>query len=122
MNDHVEKFLCKYEAHASLSDRKQYARRIRMSVSDYHRYNSAMDVYDYESYMQREPYIEMYIPQHKFDELIRREESYNQLSQHVDFASQLVEKQIRDETVRNNNPAVKKAYEKYKMLLEMSRV
>lgn len=121
MNNEVEHFLSKYEAHASLSDRKQYAKRIPMSVSDYHRYNTAMDVYQAESYMQREPYVEMYIPQHKFQEMIERDRYYNQLSQQVDYASKLIEDKLRDEAIHKTNPAVKKAYDKYKMLLEIAR-
>lgn len=121
MNKEIEQFLHKYEAQANLSDRKQYARRAPMSMSDYHRYHTAMDVYEYESYIQREPYVEMYIPQHKFQEIVERDRYYTAVSQQADYASELVRQQLSDDAVRKSNPAVQKAYEKYQMLLELSR-
>jgi len=121
MNKETDQFLHNYEAHASLSDRKQYARRAPISVSDYHRFHTSLDVYDYESYIQREPYVEMYIPQHKFQELVEREKYYTAMSQQVDYASEVIRQQISDDAVRKTNPAVQIAYEKYQMLLEISR-
>jgi predicted AAA+ superfamily ATPase len=121
MSNEVDKFLHKYEAQASVSDRKHYAKRMPMSMSEYHRYHTAMDVYEYESYMQREPYIEMYIPQHRFQELVAREEHFDRLVLTQDYAGKILNDQLIDERVRNSNPSVKKAYEKYKMLLEIAR-
>jgi hypothetical protein len=80
-----------------------------------------MDVYEYESYIQREPYVEMYIPQHKFQEIVEREKYYTAVSQQADYASELIRQQLSDDAVRKSNPAVQKAYEKYQMLLELSR-
>jgi predicted AAA+ superfamily ATPase len=121
MNDEINQFLDRYEAHASLSDRKQYARRAPISVSDYHRFNTSMDVYEQELYVQREPYVEMYVPQHKFQELVQREKYYTAMSQQVDYASEVIRQQISDDAVRKTNPAVQTAYEKYQMLLELAR-
>lgn len=120
MND-IDAFLHKYEAHASLSNRKHYAKRIPMSLSDYHRYNTAMDVYEYESHVQREPYVEMYIPQHKFQEIVERDKYFRQLEADMDYATRVVNQKMQDEIVRKNNPAVEKAFEKYKTLLELCR-
>lgn len=119
--DEVNNFLHKYEAHATLSDRKHYAKRIPMSLSDYHRYNTAMDVYSAESYVQREPYVEMYIPQHRFQELVEQDRYYTKLHTELDYATQVAKQQAEDRLVRLQNPSVKQAYEKYKMLLELAR-
>lgn len=118
--DDLNNFLFKYESQAQLSIR-QYARRRPMSVSDYHRYNSSMDVYDYESYIDREPMVEMVIPQHRFQELIERDIYYTKLSQQVDYATTVVNQMVEDEVVRKNNPAVEKAWKQYQMLLELCR-
>lgn len=118
--DEVNKFLHRYEAQASISN-KQYARRVPMSLSDYHRYNTAMDVYDYETYVDREPYVEMLIPQHRFQEIIERDRYYSKLESELDYATRVVRQQAEDRLVRLQNPSVKNAYEKYKMLLEMAR-
>ena len=112
-------FLERYEAHASLSDRKHYARRVPVSVSDYHRYGT--DVYDYQSYVKREPYVEMYIPQHKFEELVLADEYYARMTQQLDYVQEVVREKIKEEALRKANPAVANAYEKYRMLLELAR-
>lgn len=117
----TNEFLHKYEAHASLSDRKHYAKRIPMSMSDFHRYNTAMDVYEAESYVQREPYVEMYIPQHKFDELVQKEAYYNRVAEQEDQSLKIIKQMLQDDAVRRTNPAVDNAWRKYQMLLELAR-
>lgn len=119
MNKHANRFLEKYEAHASLSDRKHYAKRMPMSVSEYHRYGT--DVYDYESFVKREPYVEMYIPQHKFEELVLADEYYARMTQQLDYVQEVVREKATEEALRKANPAVAKAYEKYRMLLELAK-
>lgn len=121
MNKRTNQFLEKYEAHASLSDRKHYAKRMPMSLNEFHKYNTAMDVYEYESFLQREPYVEMYVPQHRFEEMVMQDEFYTAMSQKLDYATDVINEKIKDEMIRKSNPAVKKAYEKYQMLLEIAR-
>lgn len=117
----TERFLHNYEAQASLSDRKHYAKRMPMSVSDYHRYHTAMDVYEYESYIQREPYVEMYIPQHKFEELVQRDAYYNKVAAQEEESLKIIKQLLADDAVRRTNPAVNNAWQKYQMLLELAR-
>ncbi len=117
----VDNFLKKYEAQAGLSERRQYARYKPMSVRDYHEHYSAMDVYEYQSFVEREPYVEMYIPKHRFQELVERDRYYTEMSRHHDYATSVVNQQVQDEVVRKNNPAVETAWRKYQMLLELAR-
>ena len=118
--DEVNDFLHKYEAQATLSDRKQYARIRPMTRMDYS-YDCTRAVYDAQSYIDREPYVEMYIPQHKFQEMIERDRYYSKMSQQVDYATQVVNQQVQDEIVRKQNPSVEKAWRNYQLLLEMCR-
>ena len=118
MNEDLEKFCNEFEAHAEMS-RKQYARRRPFSLTDYRM--SAMEVYNMESFIEREPYIELSIPQHRLHELLIEHQQYKLLRQEHHYAEQAIKRQCEDKLVRMNNPAVMKAYEKYQLLLEMSR-
>ena len=118
MNKELEQFCNDYEAYAELSH-KQYARRKPFSLTDYRM--SAMEVYDMESFVEREPYVELTIPQHRLHELLIQHQQYRLLQQAHSYAEQTIKRESEDKLVRLNNPAVMKAYEKYQVLLEMSR-
>lgn len=113
-----DRFLEKYEAQARVSDRR-YAYRVPMSFDQYHRRYSAMDVYDYESQIRHQQYIEMLIPQHKLEELINTDYYYEQMKQHVDYASVVIERQTKEKQIRDNNPALQKAWDNYQLLLKL---
>lgn len=113
----VEDFLKKYEARAELSRDKMYARMPRFQAGrlyDYDPYSLSWDT-------QREPYVEVLVPQHRFQELVERDRYYTKLSREVDYATHVVNQQVQDELVRKQNPAVELAWRKYQLLLEMSR-
>lgn len=118
MNKELEQFCNEYEAYAEVS-RKQYARRKAFSLTDYRM--TAMEAYDMESFIEREPYIELSIPQHKLHELLIQHQQYRLLQQQHHYAEQSLNREREDKLVRLENPAVMKAYEKYQLLLEMSR-
>lgn len=119
MND-VDDFLKKYEAKASLSRDKLYARVRPMSRMDYS-YDCTREIYNAQAYVDREPYVEMYIPQHKFQEMVERDRYYKQMAAQHEYATELANQQIRDEVIRKTNPAVEKAWRNYQLLLEMCR-
>lgn len=118
MNKELEQFCNDYEAHAEVS-RKQYARRKPFSLTEYRM--TAMEAYDMESYIEREPYIELSIPQHRLHELLIQHHQYKLLRQEHHYAEQAIKRECEDKLVRMENPAVMKAYERYQVLLEMSR-
>lgn len=118
MDDIVNKFLKKYEAQAGMSKR-MYSKYERHPFDQYS-YKS-MDVYDYKYNVRQEPYVEMYIPQHQFQELIERDNHLNEMAKQTDYAMAKLNQLMEEESIRSRNPAVKKAYEKYRTLLELSR-
>ncbi len=117
--DDVDNFLKKYEANAGISQHKYYARR-RPFRADYSML-TATAAYNYCDHIDREPYVEMYIPQHRFQDLVERDHYYTEMSRNHDYATQVVNQMVADEVVRKNNPAVETAWRKYQMLLELAR-
>lgn len=117
--DDVDDFLKQYQARAMLSRDKMYAKPQR------YRYSSDYDftTYDCASSIsfEREPYVEMYIPQDEFRKLVEKERYYKKMSQQHDYATQVVNQQVQDEVVRKQNPSVEIAWRKYQMLLELAR-
>lgn len=120
MSSDLERFLEKYESMATMSSR-QYARRKPISFTDYHRHYSSLDVYDYESYVERQPYVEVLIPQHRLQDLVEKDYYYTKLEREHDYATQVVNQMVKDEVVRKQNPAVEKAWRNYQLLLEIAR-
>jgi ribonucleotide reductase beta subunit family protein with ferritin-like domain len=68
-----------------------------------------------------EPMVEVNIPQHRFTELVEQERYKRYLEERADYDARIVEMLRQDERVRDRNPTVQKAYQKYLMLLEMAR-
>lgn len=110
----VNRFLRKYEATAGMSHR-MYAKRQPIRYTDW-----KGDIPFYQE-VEKEPYVEMYIPQHRFTELVEQEKYLSYLEQTAESSKNLVDGLRRDERIRNENPSVQKAYEKYLMLLELAR-
>jgi hypothetical protein len=119
LTDPADKFLKQYEATGQLSRNKMYAKR-----PEYH-YGRMRD-YDYYSttasfQIEREPYVEINIPQHRFKQLVERHEWYQKLESEADYYKGVVEQYREDERVRDRCPAVQKAWRNYITLLELAR-
>jgi hypothetical protein len=116
----VNKFLHKYSARAKISDREYYQR---------YRPNSykIWEEYDYygphtASYqVDREPMVEMYVPQDAFRKLVEREEEIEDLIRGREWEHNIVQNLREEEKIRDANPAVRLAWEKYAMMLELVR-
>lgn len=108
------KFLHKFDAQASYSD-KLYYKRIPIRYSDWD------GRIPFNQEVETEQYIELLIPQEKFRELVDQEKYINHLEQLAHTSEQARDDYIRSERIRASNPAVQKAYEKYLMLLELAR-
>jgi hypothetical protein len=65
--------------------------------------------------------VELHIPQHRFDELIERDEYLTRVERELDYNQKVVNMLREDERVRDQNAAVQKAYKNYLMLLELAR-
>lgn len=112
----AKRFLHKYDAQASESNR-MYA------VREPYRYAASYDISSLPATFEvrQERYIEMYIPQDKFRELVSNERYIRELEQEVQHFKGIASKHITDARVRESNPVVKKAWEKYVTLLELVR-
>lgn len=116
--DETEAFLKRFEAQAELSTRKRYYKSKPYKPRDFDYYSrTAMETLQAEV----EPMVEVNIPQHRFTELVEQERYKRYLEERADYDARIVEMLRQDERVRDRNPTVQKAYQKYLMLLEMAR-
>ena len=120
MNNELDRFTKRYEATISRSDR-HYARHRPYSVSQYHSYSSAIDYADYQTYVDRVQMVDIVMPEDRLRDLLTLEERLHMLENVNKAATQIINEHTSEEKVRKNNPAVQKAYEKYKLLVEMTR-
>lgn len=114
----VNKFLHQYEAQAGFSSHKRYYRRRPISYQNWTHSDPSV-IFDHE--VDTEPMIEMYIPKHQFRRLVEREEEFQDLIRGNEEANYQMRRKLEEERIRKQNPAVQNAYEKYLMLLELSR-
>ena len=113
----VRHFLNKFEAYGSISNRMHYRYR-RVNYNDWMSVGSPMPI---STDVEQEPMIEITLPQHKFKELLAQEDYLERLEQSNDYNQKVVNMLRADERVRDDNPAVKNAWKKYLMLLELAR-
>ncbi len=116
--DEVQQFLERYQAQAGLHPHKQYADPRPPRLSDWQ--DLAQDYITHIRF-ERKPYVEMLIPQHRFQELVERDRHYTEMSRHNDYATSVVNQMVADEVVRKTNPTVEQAWRRYQMLLELAR-
>ena len=113
----VRHFLNKFEAYGAISNRMHYRYR-RVNYNDWMSVGSPMPI---STDVEQEPMIEITLPQHKFKELLAQEDYLERLEQSNDYNQKVVNMLRADERVRDENPAVKNAWKKYLMLLELAR-
>lgn len=114
----VQVFCKKYEAQAGLSRDKLYAKRMPVS---YRRWIDDGGPIPFHQEIEREPMVEINMPQERFRQLVEKDRWYNNLEREAEHYKSIVEQYRNDERVRSRNPAVQKAWEKYLMLLELAR-
>lgn len=115
-NREVARFLEKYEAVARLSTRQHRRyRRVRFNYADF---DSAID-YLKTTDWEQEPYVEVLIPQDRFRHLVEMEDYNTKREQEFQWAEREQERQRRERWLRQKNPAVQTAWEKYQMLLAL---
>jgi len=115
--EETDQFLKKYQAEAGLSKNKVYARRKPIRYQDW-----LIDGgIPFDQEIEREPLVEIYMPQDQFRDLVERDRWYGQLEGEARYYKERYMQEVEDDKVRHRNPAVKKAWDQYKMLLELSR-
>ena len=116
VNKDRELFLRKYEAQGRVSPMR-YARRIPVSYTSWDDTKAPL----YDSLVEHEPMVELHIPEHRFQELVTRDDYLTRVEQELDYNQKVVNMLREDERVRDKNPAVQRAYRNYLMLLELAR-
>lgn len=112
----TDRFLKKYESSAGLSTRKLYYKRMPVRYTDWIN-NGGPIPFDQE--IDKEPMVEMYIPQHRFQDLVEREYKFDSAQDEVRYYKEIINDLAKEERMRSNNPALKKAWENYQLLLRL---
>jgi hypothetical protein len=111
----VDDFLKRHEATGEISRRRFYAKRAPIGRVDWS-VGTIPDIL-----VEREPMVEINMPKHRFQDLVERERFYSQVERESEYYKRIVDQYRNDERIRDRNPTVQKAYEKYLMLLELAR-
>lgn len=111
-----ERFRKRFELHVEKSKRHYRHRPVPVSYRSWSEANIP-----YQQEIEKEPLLKVYISKEHYEQLIKSEQQAEDLERE-NFRFRRIERETLDEMVtRNKNPAVQKAYEKYRMLLELSR-
>ncbi len=118
VDEAVTDFLRRYESTAELSRHKRYARRIPIRYNEWLKDGGPIP---FDQAVERQPMVEINMPQERFRDLVEKERWYGKLEQEAEYYKHRYLEAVEDEKIRHQNPTVQKAWEKYKMLLEMAR-
>lgn len=113
----VNKFLHQYEATAGLGH-KRYARRLPVS---YRKWMEEGGPIPFHQEVEVEQMVEMHIPKHQFQRLVERDSEMEDLVRGREWENQIIQNLRNEERIRDSNPSVKLAWERYAMLLELAR-
>lgn len=118
--DEVENFKNKYRAHIQDGHRR-YAVPKRISMDSLSPMHEPFDLnFEYE------PSVQIDMSRRDFEQLIDMEAYFESQLRDRDwgnfsgYAKSIVDGNEREMRIRNNNPAAKKAYEKYRLILAMT--
>ena len=107
-------FESKYEARIEDSrEYKQYVRRM-----PYYMWDGKVPL---NTEVEVVPMKAIHLTRDNLERLIKEQDLMDKLMDDAEFGKKLWDKDRTDRAVRNSNPAVEKAYQKYVMLLELAR-
>ena len=107
-------FLQKFEAYIEDSEKyKQYVRRM-----PYHEWDGRLP---FNVDTEVVPMKSVHLTRDNLERLVRQEEFIERLENDAAYGKNLLTKIHADARIRDDNPAVAKAYERYQMLLELAR-
>ena len=107
-------FESKYEARITDStEYKQYVRRMPYNMWD--------GKVPFESEVEIVPMKAIHLTRDNLERLVREQESMDRWMDEAEYAKKVLTSLRKDEQVRDDNPAVQKAYRNYLMLLELAR-
>jgi hypothetical protein len=107
-------FESKYEARITDStEYKQYVRRMPYNMWD--------GKIPFDTEVEVVPMKAIHLTRDNLERLMREQDLMDKLMADAEFGKKLWTKDRTDRAVRDSNPAVEKAYQKYVMLLELAR-
>jgi hypothetical protein len=112
----LEYFIGKFECR--VEDSREYNQYTRQ-VPSYHR-----DFYDSDSFKVETEIVPMkaiHLTSDNLARLVAEQERMEYMKSDAEQGKRMWDQQCRDQMVRDENPAVDKAYQKYQILLELSR-
>ena len=110
----LKDFESKYEARIEDStEYKQYIRRMPYNMWD--------GKIPFDSEVEVVPMKAIHLTRDNLERLIQEQDRMDRLMNDAEFGKKLWTKERTDKAVRDSNPAVEKAYQKYVMLLELAR-
>jgi hypothetical protein len=111
----LEYFISKFECR--VEDSREYNQYVR--PSSYHQ-----DFYDRDSFqmdVKITPMKAIHLTSDNLARLVAEQEHIQRLSNDAEQGKRMWDQQCRDQMVRDKNPAVDNAYQKYQILLELAR-
>jgi len=111
----LEYFISKFECR--VEDSREYNQYVR--PSSYHQDFCASD--DFRMETKITPMKAIHLTSDNLARLVAEQENIQRLIDDAEQGKQVWREKIRDRAVRDANPAVEKAYQKYVMLLELAR-
>ena len=112
----LEYFISKFECR--VEDSREYNQYVRQT-HPYHRDFYSTDNYKVETKIT--PMKAIHLTSDNLARLVAEQEHMQRLSDDAAFGKRSWAQQHEDKRVRDSNPAVEKAYQKYMMLLELAR-
>ena len=114
----TKRFQQRFEAHITESREYRHAAYTRPPM-DYSYYKPGTAMYEMEHRV--EPCVAIHLPRKHFDRLMDEQTRMDSLRDEAEYAKKVLTMLRKDEQVRDDNPAVAKAYRNYLTLLELAR-
>lgn len=111
-------FESRFEAHITESKEYRRAAYVRPPM-DYSYYQPGTALYEMERRV--EPLVAIHLPREQFDRLMDDQMRMDRWRDEAEYAKKVLTNLHKDEQVRDDNPAVAKAYRNYITLLELAR-
>lgn len=106
-----QKFDCRIE------DSREYSQYIRPAIQ----YRDVYDTRPYHVEIEKEPMKAIHLTTDNLNRLVAEQELMYNLKKDAEEGKRLWRQEYEERRVRNQNPAVEKAYRNYQMLLELAR-
>ena len=114
----TKRFESRFEAHITESKEYRRAAYVRPPM-DYTYYQPGTALYEMERRV--EPLVAIHLPREQFDRLMDEQTRMDRWRDEAEYAKKVLTNLRMDERVRDDNPAVQKAYRNYLTLLELAR-